>query len=328
MTREQTPAQRFRLMITSFLWATWLLGATEASAGSDWKLIWQDEFDGSRIDETKWDYDIGNGFYAYDVNTWIPGWGNEELQYYTKDPANVFVKNGRLHIRALKRSRDGFGYTSGRLKSSRADHDPLFNMRYGRIETRAKFPVGQGLWSAIWMLPQKNVYGPWAASGEIDIVEIVGQHPDRVLGSLHFGGRWPTHAHHTETYHFPDGQDATTFHVYALEWEPGEIRWFVNDALYATQTFWWSSSKTKDHQGILPTDESDLNPWPAPFDQPFYLIINLAVGGRLPAPPDDTTPFPAHLEVDYIRVYEKEGGYTPTPARGPGSIPFQPPAAP
>src|SRR5262249_48774137 len=150
----------------------------------------QDEFDGAAIDRTKWDFDIGNGFYNYDANVWINGWGNDELQYYTDRPDNAYVKGGMLHLRAVKEALFNFGYTSARLKTRKKDGSPLFNQRYGRFEFKAKLPTGKGIWPAIWMLPQDEKYGGWAASGEIDIVEARGQEPAKVLGTLHFGSRW------------------------------------------------------------------------------------------------------------------------------------------
>jgi beta-glucanase (GH16 family) len=289
---------------------------------SEWKLVWSDEFDGKDIDRTKWDFDIGNGFYNYDANTWISGWGNGELQYYTKEPENVFVKDGMLHIRALKESYQGCGYTSARLKTRKRDGSPLFTKKYGRFEFRAKLPTGQGIWPALWMLPQDEKYGGWAASGEIDVLEAKGQEPTKALGTLHFGSRWPANAQVSKDYLLPDRGTIADFHVYGLEWEPGEIRWYVDGRLYSTQSFWWSSSKSDGAKGAKPAQEADLNAWPAPFDQPFYLIINLAVGGQFPGKPDKTTEFPAEMLVDYVRVYDKVGGYGAVKPRGEGKLPF------
>lgn len=290
-----------------------------------WKLVWSDEFDGKEIDKTKWDFDLGNGFFNYDANTWISGWGNNELQYYTREPENAFVKDGMLHIRAVKESVNGCGYTSARLKTRKRDGQPLFAKKYGRFEFRAKLPTGKGIWPAIWMLPQDEKYGGWAASGEIDVLEARGQEPTKVLGTLHFGSRWPANAHAGKEYGFPQGGSIADFHVYALEWEPGEIRWYVDGQLYSTQSFWWSSSKTDGSKGAKPAKESDLNPWPAPFDQPFYILLNVAVGGRFLGNPDKTTRFPAEMLVDYVRVYDWPGGYDKLKPRGKGKMPFNGP---
>jgi beta-glucanase (GH16 family) len=314
---------------------TWPLLAVLAAAGLSpalvpqatppppgWKLVWSDEFDGKEIDRTKWDFDIGNGFFNYETNTWISGWGNGELQYYTREPENAFVKDGMLHIRAVKESLHGFGYTSARLKTRKRDGSPLFNQKYGRFEFRAKLPTGKGIWPALWMLPQDDKYGTWASSGEIDVMEAKGQEPTRVLGTLHYGSRWPNNTHTSKLFEFPAGGTIADFHVYGLEWEPGKISWSVDGKVYATQTFWWSSSKVDRGKGAKPGQESDLNPWPAPFDQPFYLIMNVAVGGKFLGNPDRTTSFPAEMVVDYVRVYDKVGGYGAAPPRGAGKLPF------
>jgi beta-glucanase (GH16 family) len=287
-----------------------------------WKLVWSDEFDGKEIDKTKWDFDTGNGFYNYDSNVWIGGWGNDELQYYTRESDNAYVKDGMLHIRAMKESIQGFGYTSARMKSRKKDGSPLFNKKYGRFEIKAKLPTGKGIWPALWMLPQDDKYGGWPLSGEIDMVEARGQESTKVLGTLHYGSRWPANTHTGKDYVFPDKGTIADFHVYALEWEPGEIRWYVDDKLYQTQSFWWSSNKADGAKGVNPTREADLNPWPAPFDQPFYLVMNVAVGGKFLGNPDKTTVFPAEMVVDYVRVYDKVGGYEKVKPRSEGKLPF------
>lgn len=287
-----------------------------------WKLAWSDEFDGKVIDKAKWDFDIGNGFFNYDANRWISGWGNDELQYYTQEPDNARVKDGMLHIRALKESLHGCGYTSARLKSRKRDGSPLFSQKYGRFEFRAKLPIGKGVWPALWMLPQDEKYGSWAASGEIDVMEARGQEPTKILGTLHFGSRWPANAHATNEYVLPRGGTIADFHVYAVEWEPGEIRWSVDGQKYAAQSFWWSSGKKDGDKASNPAKEIDLHPWPAPFDQPFFVVMNMAVGGKFLGMPDKTTVFPAEMVIDYVRVYEKAGGYGMTKPRGEGKLPF------
>lgn len=290
-----------------------------------WKLVWSDEFEGKEIDRSKWDFDLGNGFFNYDANQWISGWGNNELQYYTREPGNAFVKEGMLHIRALKESLHGCGFTSAKLKTKTRDGKVLFSQRYGRFEFRAKLPTGRGLWPALWMLPAEEKYGGWAASGEIDVMEARGQEPTKVLGTLHYGGRWPANAQSSKDYVLPQGGTIAEFHRYAVEWEPGEIRFFVDGQQYATQSFWWSSSKKAGDKGVPPANDADLNPWPAPFDQPFILVMNLAVGGQFLGNPDSTTVFPAELVVDYVRVYEKIGGYGAAKPRGAGKLPFRQP---
>ncbi len=288
----------------------------------EWKLVWSDEFDGKEIDRTRWDFDIGNGFYTKDGKTFISGWGNGELEYYTAESANAFVKDGMLHIRAVKENVHGCAYTSARLKTRKRDGTSLFATKYGKVEFRAKLPTGQGIWPALWMLPQDEKYGGWAASGEIDVMEARGQEPTKVLGTLHFGSRWPANTHVSKDYVLPDKGSIADFHVYALEWEPGEIRWSVDGKVYSSQSFWWSSSKSDGDKGAKPTQEADLNPWPAPFDRPFYLIMNVAVGGQFLGKPDKTTQFPVEMLVDYVRVYEKVGGYGDPKPRGEGKLPF------
>jgi beta-glucanase (GH16 family) len=287
-----------------------------------WKLAWSDEFDGKEIDKSKWDFDVGNGFYDYDANTWIGAWGNGELQYYTREPDNAFVKDGVLHIRAVKESYLGCGYTSARLKTRKKDGSPLFTQQYGRFEFRARLPTGQGVWPALWMMPHDQKYGGWPASGEIDVLEVRGQESTKVTGALHFGSRWPENTYVSKEYVLPRETTIVDFHIYAVEWEPGEIRWYVDDHLYASQSFWWSSSLADGPRGAKPAGEKDLNPWPAPFDQPFYLVMNVAVGGKFAGNPDKTTPFPAEMVVDYVRVYDKVEGYAKTKPRGEGKLPF------
>jgi beta-glucanase (GH16 family) len=295
----------------------------EEPKDAKWKLTWSDEFDGKEVDRAKWDFDIGNGFYTADKQ-FISGWGNNELEYYTSESKNIYVKDGMLHIRVVKEKEKvkGCDYTSARLKTRKADGEALFNQAYGKFVFRAKLPTGKGVWPAIWMLPQSEKYGGWAASGEIDILEVRGHEPNKVLGTLHFGSRWPANTHIPRDYVLPDKGTVADFHVYTLEWEPGEIRWYVDNKLYSTQSFWWSSSKTDGNKGARPAKEADLNPWPAPFDQPFYLVMNVAVGGNFPGKPDKTTEFPVEMVVDYVRVYEKVGGYDKPRPRGEGKLPF------
>jgi beta-glucanase (GH16 family) len=315
------------VMLALFCGAVSLPAAKDApkSVPEGWKLVWSDEFEGKEIDKSKWDFDIGNGFFNYDANVWISGWGNAELQYYTREPENAFVKEGHLHIRAVKESLHGCGYTSARLKSRKRDGSSLFSKKYGRFEFRAKLPVGKGIWSALWMLPQDDKYGTWASSGEIDVMESKGQEPTKVHGTLHYGARWPNNTHSGKEYTLPAGESIASFHVYAVEWEPGEIRWYVDEKLTLTQSFWWSTSKVELDKGAKPSKEADLNAWPAPFDQPFYLLMNVAVGGRFLGNPDKTTKFPVEMVVDYVRVYDKLAGYAAPKARGAGKLPFAKP---
>ena len=265
-------------------------------ARGDWQLAWSDEFAGNTLNKTNWTFDIGNG---------NNGWGNNELEYYTSRTQNVYVANGLLHIVAQKESYQEFNYTSAKLKTR-----GLFSQKYGRFEFYARLPRGQGYWPAIWMMPQDSVYGHWSASGEIDVMENKGSDPTKILGTIHFGGTPPNHAQsHGPSFHFPTGDSAANFHLYALEWTTNAISWYVDNQLYETQTNWWSSSN--------PTNTHIRNPYPAPFDQPFYIIMNLAVGGNFGGNPDGTTAFPSEMQVEYVRVY---GGTPPPPLPTPPPV--------
>lgn len=294
-------------------------------APAGWRLASHDEFSTAVIDSTHWAFDLGNAFVSDSGNTVVPGWGNNELQCYTHDTSNVFAREGALHVRATRGHTDACPFNAARLKTRAADGHALFATRYGRIEFRAKLPVGQGLWPALWMLPLADRYGTWAASGEIDIMEARGQTPSTVLGTLHYGARWPANTYTGKDYILPRHGSIGDFHVYAVDWAPGRISWSVDGVTYETQSFWWSSSTQSAGRGVKPASERDLNAWPAPFDRPFYLVMNLAVGGNFPDSPDSTTVFPAELVVDYVRVYEKTGGYHAVLARGAGTIPFAKP---
>jgi beta-glucanase (GH16 family) len=159
---------------------------------------------------------------------------------------------------------------------------------YGRIDVRAKLPKGKGIWPAIWMLPSDEKYGGWASSGEIDIMEYKGQEPKRLYSSLHFGGPWPKNRFKTLTYDLPRGEFAEEFHTFSIDWRKDRVVWLLDDEPVQTMTEW----------------DSDGGKFPAPFDQPFHLLINLAVGGGFVGSPDATTEFPQKLEVDFVRVYK------------------------
>jgi beta-glucanase (GH16 family) len=275
-----------------------LAGAISAQAKKDeshkgWDIVWSDEFGGSSLDLTKWSYQLGTG-----AEYGLDGWGNNEQEYYAVN--NVTLKNGCLCITAKKENQAGKPYTSGRIRTLGADGKPLFAAQFGRVEARIKLPVGDGLWPAFWMLPAGSQYGTWAASGEIDIMEAIGRLKNRVYGTLHYGQAWPGNKRSGAMYKFKDDSDIADFHQYAVEWEPGSIRWYVDGELFYQTSSWW---------GMGP-DASEPYPYPAPFDAPFYIILNLAVGGtfddnRVPADYE----VPATMEVDYVRAYEKSGGY-------------------
>jgi beta-glucanase (GH16 family) len=247
-------------------------------------------------------------------------------------PGNVSQGRGKIIMEARKKPVIGwkgrtFPYTSGMVTTGR-DYSETRPARaqftYGHIEIKAKIPRGKGLWPALWMLPVEDKYGGWAASGEIDLMEIVGEKPEEVLNSIHFGSTYPRRSLVTTTHALPRGSLVSDWHLYAVEWEPGEIRFFVDDTQTCTYRHWWSCSRLEDGAGVEAASEADLNPWPAPFDQPFYLVMNVAVGGNFPGVPNAATKFPAELVVDYVRVYDKVGGYGPVPPRGPGVMPWEP----
>ena len=242
-----------------------------------YQLVWHDEFNGTELDRNKWEYEVN-----------AQGGGNNELQYYTDRPQNSFVKDGVLTIQALKETYTGAEgtreYTSARLKTiNRGD------WKYGWFELRARLPYGKGLWPALWMMPTDQVYGGWAASGEIDIVELLGHEPNKIYGTLHYGGSYPNNVHTGSSYTLTNGNFATSYHIFTLIWEANAMRWLVDGHLYQTQTQWYTSGQA----------------FPAPFDQRFYLILNVAVGGNWPGNPDNTTSFPQRLDVDYVRVFQK-----------------------
>jgi beta-glucanase (GH16 family) len=254
-----------------------------------WTLVWSDEFDGedgSAPDPANWTYDTGVG---------SNGWGNHELEYYTsRSPENVVIQNGNLVITALRETYTGPDgitreYTSARLKTQ-----DLFSLAYGRFEARIQIPYGQGLWPAFWMLGDNIRDVGWPASGEIDIMENIGREPSAVHGTIH-GPGYSGGSGIGASYTLPDDQRfADDFHVFAIEWEPGAIRFYVDDTLYKTTT-----------PDNLPAGRAWV------FDHPFFLILNVAVGGDWPGNPDSTTVFPQTMLVDYIRVYQIEPQIAP-----------------
>lgn len=235
-----------------------------------WTLIWHDEFDAPTLNQKYWKYDVdGNGG------------GNNELQYYTDSEKNSFIENGSLVIRALDDGYNGRAYTSAKVRSKY-----LAQWKYGKFEVRAKLPAGRGMWPAIWMMPVDDVYGTWPLSGEIDIMEFIGQNPNEILGTLHYGDYWPNNKH-SSTYYTSETPLNEDYHVFAIEWEPNKIQWFIDGKLYATKT------------------PEDLGGSKWVWDQSYYLILNLAVGGNFPGDPDETTQFPQNFYIDYVRVFKR-----------------------
>ncbi|NOU73758.1 carbohydrate-binding protein [Paenibacillus sp. LMG 31458] len=253
----------------------------------NWRLVWSDEFDGASgaaPDPAKWGYDIGGS-----------GWGNNEKQYYTNSTKNAYLDgSGHLVIKAIKENTNGMPYSSTRLVSNKKG-----DWTYGRFEVRAKLPAGKGLWPAIWMLPTDWEYGAWPVSGEIDIMEQRGSDPLKVHGTIHFGNPWK---YIGSSYTLPDDG----YHVYAVEWEPDEIRWYVDGNLHQTRksSEWYSSGGGS----------------PAPFNKRFHFLLNVAVGGNFDGDPDNTTVFPQTMLVDYVRAYDHDANAAPAPVTIPARI--------
>ncbi|QKS72369.1 carbohydrate binding domain-containing protein [Paenalkalicoccus suaedae] len=273
-----------------------------------WKLTFEDTFEGTTLDKSKWSIDQGNGFYD-DNGNWVPGWGNEELQSYEED--NVIVKDGMLHLEGreetVSNDKGTYNFTSGKIHSQ-----GNFSQKYGRFEASMSLPEGQGYWPAFWMMPEDDKYGGWAASGEIDIMEAAGGRPSHIGGAIHYGGQWPNNRFTAKDYYFPEGIDITDFNEYAVEWEPGEIRWYVNDELFQTLNN-WSSENANNAANFS---------YPAPFDQEFHLILNLAIGGWYGGNPDETTEFNQAVKVDYVRAYEMDEYREPVePISEPSELP-------
>ncbi len=262
--------------IIGTIWIFIILSFSNFVYSQNWKLVWSDEFNYYGLpDNTKWSFDTnGNSF----------GWGNNELQFYTdaaKD--NAWVENGILTINAIMQDFNNKKYTSARLVS-KGKGDWL----YGRFEIRAKIPTGRGTWPAIWMLPTDRIYGGWPDSGEIDIMENVGFDTDTIVGSIH-----------TKSYNHIKGTQKSMriscplsyneFQIYALEWDENEIRLYLNDFHYFT----------------FKNEKSGPNEWP--FDSKFHLILNLAIGGNWGGMKGlDTSLFPHKMEIDYVRVFQKQ----------------------
>ncbi|WP_052429690.1 carbohydrate binding domain-containing protein [Paenibacillus borealis] len=260
---------------------------TPAPTSDPWTLVWNDEFDDGSIDPAKWTYDLGDGTIVGN-----PGWGNNELEYYTSDGKNVKEEDGKLVITARKEAVGGKPYTSSRIKTK-----GLYSKLYGKFEIRAKAPTGKGLWPAIWMLPEDYTYGNWAASGELDIMEGWGSRPNVVAGTIHYGSQWPDNVYSGKEYVLPGNSTIEDYHTYSIEWEPGEIRWYVDGVLFSTKNDWYSKS----------SGQPAMNAYPAPFNQRFHLLMNLAVGGNFDGNPTEETVFPSSMEIDYVRIYELTG---------------------
>jgi beta-glucanase (GH16 family) len=258
------------------------VGDSSGQAGlPGWTLTWADEFngsDGSPVDPSKWSHDVGGN-----------GWGNAEREYYTDGAQNAVQQGGNLVITATTAGASQYkcSYGTCQYTSARLLTKMKFAQQYGRIESRIQIPFGQGLWPAFWMLGSNISTVPWPACGEIDIMENIGKEPTMVHGSLHMTG-----ANFSGTFTLPNGgKFSDAFHTYAVEWDASAIRFYVDDQLYETRT---------------PANVPNGGKWA--FDQPFFILLNVAVGGQWPGNPDTTTTFPQTMKVDWVRVYQRAAG--------------------
>ncbi len=242
-------------------------------------LRWADEFDGDDIDYSNWTHEVGDN------------WHNNELQAYTNRDENSHVANGKLVIVARNELYHNKAFTSARMRTKNKQ-----DFTFGRVEARIRLPAGGGIWPAFWMMPSDDTYGKWAASGEIDIVEAKDT-PTAIHANLHFGGPHPNNTSAGST-PYSDGTDfSLAYHTYAIEWEPTQIRWYCDGKNYKTEKKWWTGSKT------------DNGSFPAPFDQDFHVLLNVAIGGtyvNCTKPECITAKFPQRMYIDYVRVYQKE----------------------
>jgi beta-glucanase (GH16 family) len=245
-----------------------------------WSLVWSDEFDGpsgAPVDSSKWSFDLGGN-----------GWGNNELETYTNRTANADLEGGTLVIKALKETFTGTDGITRNYTSARLLTKTKFTQKYGRFEARMKIPYGQGLWPAFWMLGDNIDTAQWPNCGEIDVMENIGKEPSIVHGTFH-GPGYSGAGGVTAAYALPNGQKfSDDFHTFAVEWEPNVMRFYVDGLLYKTRT---------------PADLPAGAAWV--FDHPFFIILNVAVGGGFPGNPDASTIFPQRMLVDYVRVYQR-----------------------
>lgn len=245
-----------------------------------YNLKWEDQFEGESLNRDDWNVELHD-----------PGWVNNELQSYVDSPENIYLQDGSLVLKPVENvSEDGsVSYTSGRINTQHK-HD----FKYGLFEARVKVPEGQGFLPAFWMMPtDENLYGQWPRCGEIDIMEVLGNNTDTSYGTIHYGN---PHSESQGSYTLDEGSFSEEYHVFDVEWEPGKISWYVDGKLIHTEDNWYSAT---EGQGEIT--------YPAPFDQPFYIILNLAVGGNWPGNPDDTTDIEnSAYYIDYVKVYQKD----------------------
>ncbi|WP_298538769.1 glycoside hydrolase family 16 protein [uncultured Aquimarina sp.] len=244
-------------------------------------LVAEDNFDiDGQIDTSFWNFDIGDG-----SEQGIPGWGNNELQFYTNRPENVTVENGFLLITAREENFNGAQYTSARLQTK-----GKIQQRYGRFEARIRLPFGQGMWPAFWLLGDDSDGSIWPQIGEIDIMENTGDAPTEIFGTIH-GPVYSGENSISKAYTLENSRVDTDFHIYGIEWGPDYINYYIDNVLY---------------NQITPEDVDEETDGEGEWvfnDRQFYIILNLAIGGNLPGPPNEETVFPQTMVVDYVRVY-------------------------
>jgi beta-glucanase (GH16 family) len=252
----------------------------QAADPTVWSMVWSDEFNapnGTAIDSSKWTAEVGGG-----------GWGNNELEYYTNRVDNAYHFGGSLVIKAIKERYTGADNVTRDYTSARLITKNKFSATYGRFEARIKVPFGQGIWPAFWMLGNNIDSVGWPACGELDIMENIGREPSIVHGTLH-GPGYSGASGISSSYSLPNNQRFTeSFHTFAVEWEPNVVRFYCDGILFKTMT---------------PADLPAGRTWV--FNHPFFMLLNLAVGGNWPGNPDSTTLFPQTMHVDYVRVYQR-----------------------
>lgn len=247
-------------------------GYTTPTSYPDYTLVWADEFDGPSINQDWWTFEIGTG---------SGGWGNNELQYYREQNAFIY-DNDYLVIEAREEPFSGSDYTSSRMVTRDKKE-----FQYGRVDIRAALPEGQGIWPALWMLGYDFQTEGWPACGEIDIMEMVGNIPNGTKSTIHFGASFAEHQEKGKYYYLPGGEKfIEEFHVFSLIWSENEMRFLVDDNEFQVLT------------------DADVGSAPYPFNDPFFFIFNVAVGGNWPGSPDETTVFPQRMIVDYVRVFQ------------------------
>jgi beta-glucanase (GH16 family) len=279
-SRRVKPALLWPALVFAAIACSNLAAPAFAISPQRWNLVWSDEFDGppgSAVDSAKWSFDVGGG-----------GWGNDELQSYTNRSENAELQGGALVIKVLKEILTGPDNITRNYTSARLLTRTKFSQTYGRFEARIKVPYGQGIWPAFWMLGNEIESAGWPSCGEIDIMENIGKEPSIVHGTLHGPGYSGANGV-TASYVLPASQKfADDYHTFAIEWQPNLIRFYVDGHLYKTRT---------------PADLPQGTRWV--FNRPFFLILNVAVGGKFPGNPDATTVFPQLMRIDYVRVYQR-----------------------